>query len=175
MLPSCEVCKAPEATKKCGQCRVAHYCSKQCQIAHWPAHKTDCKTISESTKELQATGYIPLRTGGGDPFPVTLDPAELLAYGEEQDAIYAKYGVTDPPTRSSTMNWRRKVEMFLEILTLHDIGQPRHRDCSIMLRGYLNRRYNNTYKHAVAHFNDRELKQLHIQMKSRRIGPQASG
>lgn len=27
----------------CQQCRIARYCSKECQLAHWPRHKHDCK------------------------------------------------------------------------------------------------------------------------------------
>ena len=30
---------------KCGKCRGAHYCSKECQEAHWPTHKLQCKEI----------------------------------------------------------------------------------------------------------------------------------
>jgi hypothetical protein len=29
--------------KKCKQCKVAHYCSKECQIADWKMHKEKCK------------------------------------------------------------------------------------------------------------------------------------
>lgn len=32
---------------KCGQCRMAKYCSEACQRDHWPTHKTDCKKISQ--------------------------------------------------------------------------------------------------------------------------------
>lgn len=42
----CAFCKAmPENKKfdKCSKCGVARYCSKECQHAHWPQHKTKCK------------------------------------------------------------------------------------------------------------------------------------
>jgi ankyrin repeat protein len=29
--------------KKCTGCKQARYCGKQCQLAHWPAHKIECK------------------------------------------------------------------------------------------------------------------------------------
>jgi hypothetical protein len=29
-------------------CRTAHYCSRACQMLHWPAHKKICKSIGAS-------------------------------------------------------------------------------------------------------------------------------
>jgi hypothetical protein len=29
--------------KKCTGCKQARYCGQECQLAHWPAHKTECK------------------------------------------------------------------------------------------------------------------------------------
>ena len=26
----------------CGKCKIAQYCSKECQIAHWPLHRSRC-------------------------------------------------------------------------------------------------------------------------------------
>lgn len=34
--------------KKCSQCLVVCYCSKECQVAHWRDHKPICNTIIES-------------------------------------------------------------------------------------------------------------------------------
>ena len=29
--------------KRCSACKLPRYCSRQCQISQWPAHKTACK------------------------------------------------------------------------------------------------------------------------------------
>lgn len=38
----CGQCLQP-AEKKCSNCELVFYCSRQCQVKHWPAHKTFCK------------------------------------------------------------------------------------------------------------------------------------
>lgn len=37
-------------TMKCGQCKVARYCSKPCQQHGWPEHKPQCIRIVECTR-----------------------------------------------------------------------------------------------------------------------------
>ena len=34
--------KGIKTTKTCSRCRIAKYCSKECQTAHWKIHKKDC-------------------------------------------------------------------------------------------------------------------------------------
>lgn len=38
---SCKVCQK-DAEKKYGNCSQAFYCSKDCQVKHWPIHKKVC-------------------------------------------------------------------------------------------------------------------------------------
>jgi hypothetical protein len=33
--------------KKCTGCKQARYCKQACQLAHWPAHKVECKASRE--------------------------------------------------------------------------------------------------------------------------------
>jgi ankyrin repeat protein len=40
---NCSFCKeVPEKRKKCGKCKIAIYCSKECQSQHWTNHKLEC-------------------------------------------------------------------------------------------------------------------------------------
>jgi hypothetical protein len=34
--------------KKCTGCKQARYCGKQCQLAHWPTHKDECKEAAKN-------------------------------------------------------------------------------------------------------------------------------
>lgn len=35
---------------RCARCRIANYCSKECQCAHWPEHKSACQPYAASEK-----------------------------------------------------------------------------------------------------------------------------
>jgi hypothetical protein len=35
---------------KCTRCKQARYCGEPCQLAHWKAHKADCKRWSSELK-----------------------------------------------------------------------------------------------------------------------------
>ena len=41
----CDHCGAQRShVKRCGRCRAVKYCGVPCQRAHWPRHKTDCRS-----------------------------------------------------------------------------------------------------------------------------------
>lgn len=40
---TCGKCRAP-AEKKCSRCEQVYYCSRTCQVKHWPVHKPYCAT-----------------------------------------------------------------------------------------------------------------------------------
>jgi ankyrin repeat protein len=39
--------------KKCTGCKQARYCGQDCQLAHWPVHKADCKLQGKNTENKQ--------------------------------------------------------------------------------------------------------------------------
>lgn len=45
--PKCEECGDP-ATQRCSKCKVAWYCSRDCQLRQWKKHKAICKMFAES-------------------------------------------------------------------------------------------------------------------------------
>jgi len=42
---NCGVVKERASLSVCGRCMVEHYCSKECQVADWPAHKATCDIV----------------------------------------------------------------------------------------------------------------------------------
>ena len=54
---SCVVCGVSEMLKKCSGCHTTHYCSKKCQLEHWPYHSVLCGAISELEKLEKSKAY----------------------------------------------------------------------------------------------------------------------
>jgi len=48
------------ALSVCGRCMVMQYCSKECQVFHWPKHKDDCDIFVAKDRYLQT------KTADGD-------------------------------------------------------------------------------------------------------------
>ena len=38
----CDACGGERASYRCSGCRMTRYCSRECQVAHWPTHRDNC-------------------------------------------------------------------------------------------------------------------------------------
>ena len=59
---------------RCGQCRVAHYCSKDCQREHWKEHKVHCQHTMANNPDNAPAPTIPSYCENCDKFLETLHP-----------------------------------------------------------------------------------------------------
>ncbi|XP_007550430.1 zinc finger MYND domain-containing protein 10 isoform X1 [Poecilia formosa] len=50
--PKCGCC-GKEAPKRCSGCQGEWYCSRQCQVKHWPKHKQACQLMTETMQKVQ--------------------------------------------------------------------------------------------------------------------------
>jgi hypothetical protein len=48
-------CSGP-GTKKCQGCMQGRYCGKACHVAHWPAHKAECRRLGAMLKNAEEEG-----------------------------------------------------------------------------------------------------------------------
>lgn len=62
-LEPCWQCKklppAGKKIKRCDGCFIAGYCSRECQVSHWKAHKKKCRVVQMHNKEQAALGKDP--------------------------------------------------------------------------------------------------------------------
>ena len=69
----CKACQKEGEVKVCKRCKLATYCSKECQTADWPSHKEDCnrqrKTVNPNPTQdwngSEQTGTNSRFTGDG--------------------------------------------------------------------------------------------------------------
>ena len=48
---NCLCClKEVEGSSRCSQCRTALYCSRECQLKHWPVHKNICQDSNNTDR-----------------------------------------------------------------------------------------------------------------------------
>ncbi|XP_078483989.1 zinc finger protein (MYND)-8 [Ciona intestinalis] len=66
-MSSCVVCNTlNKVMKRCTRCRNAFYCSRSCQIKHWPEHKNLCQVFSSDScnnvEKSSNNDKLPLKT-----------------------------------------------------------------------------------------------------------------
>jgi len=42
-----------EGSSRCSKCRTALYCSRECQVKHWPAHKSNCHDSNNADSDVK--------------------------------------------------------------------------------------------------------------------------
>ena len=40
--------KEVEGSSRCSKCETASYCSRECQLRHWPVHKNNCRDCNDT-------------------------------------------------------------------------------------------------------------------------------
>ncbi|KAL4099784.1 hypothetical protein PRIC1_007583 [Phytophthora ramorum] len=162
-IAPCENCGQP-SSKRCSRCKAFSVCRQACMVAAWHKHKPDCDKVVEARKQLEAAGT----SVSGE--PCLMDPETVMRLNHRGLAMYDKHGVNEPPGRGSTMPLNKKLAFFLDVLKVHDTSSPEIKDLPLAEKMFLNRRYNNTYRHAVDTFSASELSQLHALMRTHHVG-----
>uniref|UniRef100_H3H8M2 MYND-type domain-containing protein n=1 Tax=Phytophthora ramorum TaxID=164328 RepID=H3H8M2_PHYRM len=162
-IAPCENCGQP-SSKRCSRCKAFSVCRQACMVAAWHKHKPDCDKVVEARKQLEAAGT----SVSGE--PCLMDPETVMRLNHRGLAMYDKHGVSEPPGRGSTMPLNKKLAFFLDVLKVHDTSSPEIKDLPLAEKMFLNRRYNNTYRHAVDTFSASELSQLHALMRTHHVG-----
>ena len=97
--------KAPDL-KVCHGCRMAAYCDRECQKAHWPEHRATCKYYSALFKELQSGDSGGVGTdnrSGGDDEPTPLPTPALTEEFSHRATAIAQFAST--PIALLTYAW----------------------------------------------------------------------
>ena len=97
-------CPKP-GTKTCTRCKEVWYCSKDCQVAHWHNHKTQC---SKSTNTLAAENQRKLRTEIES--DVDLTSKQKVAAKMVVDAGASQRGAITHTSCTSANSFREKFE-----------------------------------------------------------------
>ncbi|TMW56177.1 hypothetical protein Poli38472_008825 [Pythium oligandrum] len=97
--------------------------------------------------------------------PSSMDGNRLLDITAKSSAVYAKFGLDEPPTKDSNMPRRKKLAFFLEMLQANDATSDENKTLPLGEKLFLNRRYNNTYQHAMEYLTQNELYELSAHAK----------
>ncbi|KAF1915380.1 hypothetical protein BDU57DRAFT_433192, partial [Ampelomyces quisqualis] len=57
--------KSPESCKQCLKCHSATYCSRECQKAHFKAHKKVCAALAQQYVQANEPKMASRSSGGG--------------------------------------------------------------------------------------------------------------
>ncbi|KAK1947094.1 hypothetical protein P3T76_001104 [Phytophthora citrophthora] len=132
--------------------------------AAWGKHKADCNKVVEARNTAKRTG---IELSG---VPCMADPDAAIRLNRRALDVYNKHGMSEPPGRGSTMDVEKKLNFFLGFLKEHDSSSPANRNLPLAEKMFLNRRFNNTYKHAMDTLPSNELNLLNTLMQTNHVG-----
>ena len=95
---------------------------------------------------------------------------QLLEIENKAACIYDKYGISEPPTKHSKMDRKQKIHFFLDYLAFYDSGSALNSHLETGVKCFLNRRYNNAFRHAMEHLSQRDKEMLVQKMAKKKIG-----
>lgn len=114
LSPRCALCGAADAHKRCSRCRNAFYCSRECQVKDWNAHKPMCDVVMEArpAERLEpaaslAPPVMPLVMPAASTasLPKASAPVlvkrEAVKEGKEEEEVEAAAAAPPPPAAAS--------------------------------------------------------------------------
>ena len=130
----CSYCRKP-CKHRCGKCKVTTYCSKECQLAHFPNHKTFCKTLAAHNKSptpqsdlrctLSSIAYLPERFAS-NPWPCSPSTSPILAL-EQIIIVYSVYALAFAQasiiSAISPVLYVQRQGNTLNVVSLKDLGK----------------------------------------------------
>ncbi|RQM21982.1 hypothetical protein B5M09_009205 [Aphanomyces astaci] len=110
MASTCAYCFAPGA-RRCGLCKILHYCSRPCQLADWKVHAVECTYLA---KHLQANPMT----------PTLLLVIRLLRSEASMAAVQHLVSHLDNHTANKLDDYRAMGMLVLSIMTRMQLKTP---------------------------------------------------
>ncbi|RHZ10905.1 hypothetical protein DYB37_011285 [Aphanomyces astaci] len=110
MASTCAYCFAPGA-RRCGLCKILHYCSRPCQLADWKVHAIECTYLA---KHLQANPMT----------PTLLLVIRLLRSEASMAAVQHLVSHLDSHTANKLDDYRAMGMLVLSIMTRMQLKTP---------------------------------------------------
>ncbi len=134
----CAVCGSADNVKSCAGCRNFSYCSRACQVRHWPTHKALCEEIQASRAGRGEPNAPEQSSATFDKFLVNFPSIhehceEALRQGAVLPIVYIKTGTTGanhavsfpgPKTMDALRDLQRANPEFKHIFRLDDHMAP---------------------------------------------------
>ena len=128
MSKSCANCNKTAAEldiklKQCGKCHTQPYCSRECQVAHWPVHKALCSPAPTDTAQTATNHISGASTGVKGTFPFNMEAfLNAIARGSDPQSSEAE----SPGVQTDDAAMQREGSIFGP-----DLLDPSHPEATI--------------------------------------------